>query len=53
MNALTRIPALVEADLAVRPRVAVDPQLFGAVAAMALWVVLHAGLAMSWLSAGR
>lgn len=55
MNALTRIPTLLDepTPLTLRPRPTVDPAVFGVVAAMVLWAVLHAALAVSWLTAGR
>ncbi len=51
MNALTRIPVVVVEEAAAP--VALDLSLPGAVAAIALWVLLHAALVVSWLSAGR
>ncbi|MDP1823775.1 MAG: hypothetical protein Q8L48_11045 [Archangium sp.] len=57
MNALTRIPPLPllaePAPLVLRPRPSVDPAVFGVVAAMVLWALLHAALVLSWLTAGR
>lgn len=52
MNALTRIDTrLIEAE-ETEP-VSMDTSLYGVIAAIALWLLLHFGLAISWLSAGR
>lgn len=50
MNALTRPPPL-ELEVAAAP-VAIDLSLSGGIAAVLLWLLLHAALLVSWLSAG-
>ncbi len=50
MNALTRIPPL-ELEVADAP-VAIDLSLSGVIVAVVLWLLLHAALIISWLSAG-
>lgn len=54
MNALTRIPS----DFVIPEKLADAPFLFdysllGVMAAIAIWGLLHAALAVSWLSAGQ
>lgn len=52
MNALTRnFPRVVPVEN--DAPVPFDVSLYGAVAAIALSLVLHAGLVISWLTAGR
>jgi hypothetical protein len=50
MNALTRIPPL-ELEVADAP-VAIDLSLSGVIAAVVLWVLLHAAIIALWMSAG-
>lgn len=52
MNALTRIDTRVVHVEDTAP-VAMDTSLYGVVAAIALWVSLHFGIAIAWLTAGR
>jgi hypothetical protein len=52
MNALTRnFPRIVPAEN--DAPVPMDVSLYGVVAAIALSLVLHAGIVISWLTAGR
>jgi hypothetical protein len=51
MNALTRIDTRIIQPEEAEP-VAMDTPLYGVVAAIALWLMLHVGLAISWLTAG-
>lgn len=51
MNALTRIDTRVLHAENPEP-VPMDTSLFGVVAAIALWLALHLGIAISWLTAG-
>ena len=50
MNALTSLHPIVIPE---KPPLTIDLSLFGASVAITLWLLLHAALVVSWLSAGR
>jgi hypothetical protein len=51
MNALTRIETRIIQPEAAEP-VPMDTSLYGVVAAISLWLLLHVAIAISWLTAG-